>query len=124
MHGQRAHPHGLERHRQGVRIDAGRDQDGSGSLDHDPLGGREAVELRHLHVHGHDVGVEALHHLHRLQPIRGLAHHLDLGIGTQDGDEHLAGGGGVVDDQDADPLHRSWPTASSRRRLSKPPFTM
>ena len=45
-------------------------------------------------------------------------------IGTQDGDEHLAGGGRVVDDHDADPLHRSWLTASSRRPLSKPLFTM
>jgi hypothetical protein len=77
-----------------------------------------------FHVHGHEVGVEPLHHLHRLDPIHGLADHVDLMVGTQDGDEHLARGGGVVDDQYAGLLHRSWPTASRRALRSNPLFTM
>ena len=80
--------------------------------------------LGHLHVHGHDVGAEPLHHLHRLQAVRGLADHVDLVVGAQDRDEEQARRGRIVDDEDADPLHRSWPTASRRPLRSKPLFTM
>ena len=107
VHGQRTHPHGLERHRQGTRIQAGDDENGSRSLHHDALGGPEPVEHRHLHVHGHDVGGEPLHHLHRGQAVCGFAHHVHLGVAAQDPDEELARRGRIVDHEHADPLHRS-----------------
>ena len=77
MHGQGPHPHRLERYRQGAGIDAGDDEDRRGSLDHDALGGREAVEPGHVDVHRDDVGGQALHHLHRRQAVRGFAHDVD-----------------------------------------------
>jgi len=45
----------------------------------------ESVDARHADVHEHDVGPDIAGQLHRLVPVRGLAHDLKLVGGVDEG---------------------------------------
>jgi len=44
----------------------------------------DPVHDRHLHVHQHDVGIQAARQLHRLAAVAGFADDLDVGLGLED----------------------------------------
>ena len=68
--------------------------------------------LRHLDVERHDVGIERLDRLARLQRIGGLADDRDRRDRRRASREiSAAHRGGIVDDEDADGLHRACDSA-------------
>ena len=56
----------------------------------------------HADVHQHDVGMRLAGREHRLEPVGGLAHDLDVGLGVEDQPEAGADERLVVGDEDAD----------------------
>ena len=78
----------------------------------------DAVELRHAHVHQHDVRREPLPFGDRLEPVRGFADDLDVLLRFEDHAEARAHECLVVDDQDAQ-AHSA--VTGSRARSSNPP---
>ena len=64
---------------------------------------RQAVEFRHLDIHGDDVGLEVAGELHRLAPVARLADHGHLAVGLDDAAQDHAHEGRIVDHEDATP---------------------
>src|SRR5579884_2394960 len=84
--------------------------------------GLHAVHARHLQVHQHYVRLQLAGHVHRLSPIDGLAHHLEVLFPAQHGREAFPDHRVIVRHQDADHgrlTHRNtwmtvpWPGALS-----------
>ncbi len=85
---------------------------GNGLQPHHLLEELEPVHLRHLDVEGHDVGIERLDRLARLQRIGGLADHLDAGIVGERSRDQAAHRGRIVDDEHPDRVHAPSPSLS------------
>ena len=64
--------------------------------------GLDAVELGHADVHQHDVGLERADLLDGVEPVGGLAHHLEVVLGVEDHAEAGADERLVVGDQQSD----------------------
>ena len=65
-----------------------------------PFQGGDAVYPGHLEVEQDHVRPERFGQPHRLRAVRGLADHLEVRLGAEDGDEALAQHRVVVGDQD------------------------
>jgi len=67
-----------------VIFEGGQDQHlGSGHRGGQPLGGGDAVQARHAHVHQHDIRAEAAGGVDRLEAVGGLADDGDAGVAGQ-----------------------------------------
>ena len=75
--------------------------------------GLDAVQLRHGHVHHHDVGLQLLGQFDGFAAVARFAHDLHVGLRAQDHLEALAHHGVVVSQQDADLFHSSAGTRTS-----------
>ena len=69
---------------------------------------RDAVELRHLDVEHHDVGIGALDLVHRLAAGAQRGDHLQVRLGLNPAREQAAHDHGIVHDHDADAARRWW----------------
>src|SRR5690606_22739681 len=86
-----------------------------------PAGGLQPVHLGHPHVHQHHVGPGAAAQLDAPGAVGGLAHHVDVALGGQQGGETGPHHGLVVDDDDARRHVKSFPARGSRAATRKPP---
>src|SRR5690606_17203968 len=86
-----------------------------------PAGGLQPVHLGHPHVHQHHVGPGAAAQLDAPGAVGGLAHHVDVALGGQQGGEAGPHHGLVVDDDDARRHVKSFPARGSRAATRKPP---
>jgi len=59
------------------------DHPGVRAVRSDLPGGGDPVQLGHLHIHHHDVGLQFHGQCHGLPSVRGRADHLDAGDGRQ-----------------------------------------
>ena len=84
------------------------DENGDRRFGHDLSDGLQASQPRHLDVHGGDVRLETADLLHRLQAGLRFSHHRNVAVLLEERAELFATDGGVVDDEDADSLHRSF----------------
>ncbi len=66
---------------------------------HDLRGGLQAVHVRHVDVHGDDIGLERLRERDGFAAVFRLTDDLQLLVGVENRFEHLAHEGGVVDDE-------------------------
>src|SRR3954454_9511560 len=107
----RARPQGLQH--QVVLVEGGEHHD-AGTLarrvGQDGTGRRQAVEVRHSHVHEHHVGRCTPAQRNGLQPVAGLADHFDVRRGTQQ--QHESGTHQVLVIDDGDPDHPAAPVGS------------
>ena len=76
-------------------------------LSHDQLGGLEAVDVRHVDVHGDHVGPQRFRERDAVAAVAALAHDFELRIGVDDLLKHLAHEGGVIHHEHADFLCRA-----------------
>ena len=83
------------------------DDDRSGMLRHDHFGGLQAIDVRHIDVHGDYVGPQRFRERHRVAPVAGLPRHFELRIGVYDLLKHLAHKRGVIHHQHSNFLFRA-----------------
>ena len=90
-HGQGARLHGTKRRRHlpGIRAPA-HDDDGRGMRLHDPARGLQSVHLRHVDIHGDDIGLVSLNHLDRMLAVVRRSDDLDIRVRAQNVNEKLA----------------------------------
>src|SRR5581483_2838864 len=77
------------------------DNDGTRIGGHDLRGGLQAVHVRHVDVHGDDIGFKRFRQRDRFAAVLGVADDLELFVGVENGFQHLAHEGGIVHDEDA-----------------------
>ncbi len=90
-------------------------------LGHDVADGAQPIELGHLQVHQHQVGLQPVHLLQRVHAVPRRAHHGEVPAALQDVGEQAAEERAVVGDQDRPALrgagHRARPMT---RRSGRP----
>jgi hypothetical protein len=87
---------------------------------HDPAGGFDAVEVRHVEVHDDHVRLVSLALGNRLHPVRRLADHLDAKERAEERGQALADDGVVVGHHDADASVSAHRTIGMRARTRVP----
>jgi hypothetical protein len=70
--------------------------DRPGRLRHDVADGPEPVELRHLEIHRHDVGIELVDLAHRVEAVARRGDHPELEGSAQHVTQHAPHEGAVV----------------------------
>ena len=95
---------------EGLVVEGGEQHHAAGQiLLQDGLGGGQPVENRHLHIHQHYVRPLGPAELHRVEPVPGLAHHLEIQLGEHIGQIHPGNGLIVRNDYRSRPVTLPFP---------------